>query len=154
MAWRIMVIAGLSACGCAKSYSQTNDCTPVSQLFYLPSIHLRPENKPIPKDMNESRKAEPTRPAPELSLKPDANAQLSAAVSAERRYASFVREGEFYLTKTQSPFNNPIDRFVDNVFRPEVFQVGKLPASCSIWTAVKRKNPLCLLNPEFFQISW
>ena len=34
--------------------------------------------------------------------------------------------------------------------------VGKTTVSCSILTAIKRKNPLCLINvnPYFLKVSW
>jgi len=43
---------------------------------------------------------------------------------------------------------------VDAIFEPEVLRLGKAGFSCSIVTAIKRCNPLCLLNPEFLRFSW
>ena len=31
---------------------------------------------------------------------------------------------------------------------------GKAVAGCTLYTAIKRKNPLCLLNPLFLFVSW
>jgi len=50
---------------------------------------------------------------------------------------------------------DPVTRVLDSIFRPEEFHVGRATTvSCSILTAIKRKNPLCLLNPLFLSVSW
>ena len=50
---------------------------------------------------------------------------------------------------------DPVTRVLDSVFRPEEFRVGRATTvSCSLLTAIKRKNPLCLLNPLFLSVSW
>ena len=50
--------------------------------------------------------------------------------------------------------NDALTRGFDTVFRPEEFHVRKTTISCSLLTAIKRKNPLCLINPIFLQVSW
>ena len=42
----------------------------------------------------------------------------------------------------------------DPVFAPEVVKVGKVQMSGGIVTAIKRKNPFCLLHPLVFVASW
>ena len=42
----------------------------------------------------------------------------------------------------------------DPVFAPEVVKVGKVQMSGGIVTAIKRKNPFCLLHPLAFVASW
>jgi hypothetical protein len=49
---------------------------------------------------------------------------------------------------------DPVTRVLYSVFRPEEFHVGRTTVSCSILTAIKRKNPLCLLNPLVLSVSW
>lgn len=80
--------------------------------------------------------------------------ELSTALSQAEPHGTFVRNDVFYLTRAEPELADDTARFVDQVFRPEVFHVGKIPATCTIWAAIKRKNPLCLLNPIFFQVSW
>jgi hypothetical protein len=49
------------------------------------------------------------------------------------------------------------DRFsraLDAVFTPEPIRIGGTEVSFSPITAIKRKNPLCLLNPLIFNVSW
>jgi len=50
--------------------------------------------------------------------------------------------------------SDPVTWVLYSVFRPEEFQVGRTTVSCSIFTAIKRKNPLCLLNPLVLSVSW
>jgi hypothetical protein len=45
-------------------------------------------------------------------------------------------------------------RFCESIFQPEEFRVGKTKVACSLLTAIKRKNPLCLLNPIILNVSW
>jgi hypothetical protein len=42
----------------------------------------------------------------------------------------------------------------DPVFAPVVVKVGKVQMSGGIVTAIKRKNPFCLLHPLVFVASW
>jgi len=50
---------------------------------------------------------------------------------------------------------NALERSLDQTFRPEVIHLGRqVTASCSVWTAIKRKNPLCLLNLTVLNVSW
>jgi hypothetical protein len=42
----------------------------------------------------------------------------------------------------------------DPVFAPEVVKVGKVRMSGGVVTAIKRKNPFCLLHPLAFVASW
>jgi len=59
-----------------------------------------------------------------------------------------------YLTRPEPPSDNLLIRFADSTFRPEVLKIGKTSVTCSIVTAIKRKNPLCLLNPCVLTLSW
>ena len=58
----------------------------------------------------------------------------------------------------QPPEPQPHDllsRGSDAIFKPEVFHIGqKATISCSILTAIKRRDPLCLINPHFLKITW
>jgi hypothetical protein len=61
-------------------------------------------------------------------------------------HSSVFRSDRFYLTQSRALPQNGLVRFVDGVFTPEVFQVGKASVSSPFATAIKRKNPLCLLS--------
>jgi len=58
------------------------------------------------------------------------------------------------LVKPEVVEMDPVSKFLDKTFTPEVVHFRKVEVSCSIYTAIKRKNPLCLLNPLFFQVTW
>ena len=91
-----------------------------------------------------------TKPAPEefaLSSAPDND--LFRKLDVYRR----LDEGG-YLTRSDSRSDNLIERSIDYTFRPELLHVGKTSMSCTLITAIKRKNPFCLLNPIFLQWSW
>ena len=59
-----------------------------------------------------------------------------------------------YLTRPEP--ETPLSHFLDSTFSPEVIHLGKgkAVAGCSIYTAIKHKNPLCLLNPMVLFFSW
>ena len=50
--------------------------------------------------------------------------------------------------------DNVVVQALNNTFSPEVIHYHKVDMSCTIFTAFKRKNPFCLLNPIFFNVSW
>jgi hypothetical protein len=59
------------------------------------------------------------------------------------------------LLKPPGPvYDSEIDRAMAAAFRREVIRVGNVQFSCSIITAIARKNPFCLLDSSFLQISF
>ena len=131
---------------------QTNSTAEVRPRFFLPPIHLRLDQEP-----------ETLKPAPSVSLSLTPISQASQATSSSLEiswsdgsefHSRVIRPGQFYLTRAEPLPNGTVARTLDRIFTPEVVHVGKIPVSASIVTAIKRKNPLCLLNPVFFQISW
>ena len=69
-----------------------------------------------------------------------------------RQLEQLDRQGR--LMQPDEPSDNRFVRAMDSVFRPEVVKIGGVAVSCSVITAVKRKNPLCLLNPMVIGIAW
>ena len=66
----------------------------------------------------------------------------------------FMAHGNSGLEKPIPPLS-PVVHALDTVFRPAEIRIGRTSAlSCSLWTAIQRKNPLCLLNPIVFNISF
>jgi hypothetical protein len=145
-------------CGCGLVFlavtcsGQTNSTVEAGPQFFLPPIHLRLEQEP-----------EAVKPASkvELSLKPLSQTPQITSSSLEvswsdgsEFHSSVIRPGEFYLTQAEPLPHGAVARTLDRIFSPEIVHVGKIPVSASIVTAIKRKNPLCLLNPIFFQISF
>lgn len=59
-----------------------------------------------------------------------------------------------YLTKPEVKPDGFLARFAES-FEPEVIHLGKhTTLSCTLITAIKHKNPLCLINPVFLVLSW
>ena len=50
--------------------------------------------------------------------------------------------------------DNAVVRALDHTFSPAVIHYRKADMSCTLFTAFKRKNAFCLLNPIFFNVSW
>jgi hypothetical protein len=67
----------------------------------------------------------------------------------------YGRHYDFDLIRPAKVSADPVTRALDSIFRPEEFHVGRTyTVSCSLLTAIKRKNPLCLVNPLFLSVSW
>ncbi len=75
------------------------------------------------------------------------------ASDLEMRVYRRLEEGG-YLTRREP--ETPLSHFMDRTFSPEEIHLGKgkAVAGCTLYTAIKRKNPLCLLNPLFLFVSW
>jgi len=70
----------------------------------------------------------------------------------ERLYRKLDRGG--YLAPREQKSDNKFVRAMDAIFVPEVIQIGDTAIAFSPYTAIKRKNPLCLLNPVPIVVSW
>lgn len=115
-------------------------------------------------------------PAPRLSAQDPASRTAPAIVSASASapmadsakemsatatgisdfdlYGPGGRGRQFILVRAEPGPDSGFARAVEAIFEPEVVHWGKKTVSCSVLTAIKRKNPLCLLNPIFFQLTW
>jgi hypothetical protein len=62
------------------------------------------------------------------------------------------REG---LMRPAGPtYGSDVERKIAEAFRPEIIHVGHVHICSSIITAIARKNPLCLLDPDILGISF
>ena len=81
---------------------------------------------------------------------------LEMEISQERiehaidRYQWMNGSASFLGPETDSQFSSPEER----LFQSEIIRIGKMKVSVSLITAIKRKNPLCLLHPVFLNINW
>ena len=148
------VLGCVAAGSCLCCSAQTNTCPKPVVSFFQPCLQLRQEPASLPVSKALAGPAEP------LLVKNTQRASASCKTRGQhcfsRRLArQLCRPDEFYLVPAEEPvFDHGVNRFFDQVFRPEEFHVGKHSVSSSITTAIKRKNPLCLLNPIVFQVSW
>ena len=67
-------------------------------------------------------------------------------------YERLLRQG--YFNRPTIASSTASGQWAEVVFSPEFFHWGKVDVSCSVLTAIQRRNPLCLLNPIFFQLTW
>jgi len=143
---------------------QTNQGAFHPEWFAPPQLTLRlPVSEvnpilPLPEFKPQSvvQPVEPQTSEPFLSDRPTTLAEELHASGRFRDfdlqiYARLEKQGCF--TKVERS-DSRIERFVENTFTPEVMHFRKVSVSCSLVTAVKRKNPFCLLNPYVLQLSW
>ncbi len=156
----------LPLCACLQAAAQTNATSAAGQWLVMPKLELRAltanpeetplhfEHKPV-KAPEQPAALKPGKSATEPSQTPSILARetsLSAGDFEADLYRRLERNG--YMSSPEPKSSNPFVRSMDAVFRPEVVQAGKKSVSCSIITAIKRKNPFCLLNPVPIYISW
>ncbi len=80
---------------------------------------------------------------------------VSASTGEVEGLQSFnVHSDRFYLEKLDLPAQSSFGKAMDALGQPEVVHVGKKVVTCSAITAVKRKNPLCLLNANILKVTW
>jgi hypothetical protein len=150
--------------------AQTNSGSLSRELFSTPQLQLRPlaQEPAIPgadfSDNNQLMQPD-LPPADNSKLSPGepwANSSIGNSfqlgISNDRsrsfamQYERLERGG--YLTRRELPTENRLYRFVNTTSEPEVTHLGKASMSCSLITALKKKNPLCLIDPIFFHLSW
>ena len=139
---RVLVVAGVAMALTAAAQTNSPDYT---RWFIVPKPHLRTEH------------ADP--PARSLGLEQSETSLSSLPASVEGRQQDFhlyyFGPRDFDFIRPVQVERDPVTRAFYSIFQPEVFQVGrKTTLSCSILTAIKRRNPLCLLNPIFFEMTW
>jgi hypothetical protein len=147
---------------CACGYSQTN-----ASLFSCRPLQLRElasevSTSQLPFASAALQLADP-RPDPDpqflsfnhktiVHAQPDVELDAFTGRTERQLYARLEQDGYFTRPRLQS--ENLIDRAVRSVFEPEAIRWGKTSVSCSLYTAIKRRNPFCLINPIFINISW
>jgi hypothetical protein len=150
---------------CLSAWSQTNCDPSASKLFAMPHAELRRLDSHSEKlhqtassDVEQSQVA--AAPRPSLDSSRAVTGDFSSHWTLDNFRSDFDRrmyqrlEDGGYLERPTPNSENRFDRCVTAIFKPEVFQVGKTSVSCSLLTAIKRRNPLCLINPIFFNLSW
>jgi hypothetical protein len=138
MHFRTLAVAfAMSSC-CTSYCSETNSLA--HALFCLPSISLRSEVRP---ELCRHESAAIQKPISAGSVESGDNESVQSNWEFHSR---IVRSDQFYLIQTKGLPESGFGRFVDGIFTPEVFRLGKVSVSCPVATAIKRKNPLSLLS--------
>jgi len=146
-----MVIARIAAAG-------TNSSPEYMRWFDLPKAHLRTEDEKPPSAAVLRPREQASSPAPVGPTLAELRTQdadpMAIANPVYRDFHLYHRWRDLELIQA-ARFPDPTTRFLEHTFQPEEFHPGrKVTLSASILTAIKRKNPLCLLNPTFFDLSW
>lgn len=95
----------------------------------------------------------PTPPTSDPDVLPDRTE--SDLVPGEFDYQTYrLVHASGFLERKEPENDDLFSRLARNIFEPEIFRVGRTTVCCSVLTAIKRKNPLCLLNPMVLNVSW
>jgi hypothetical protein len=158
----LLLAAGLQAA------AETNSAPGASQWLALPKLELR---EPSP-EVDSTGPGRSRATSDKVTLPPAGTKTVKSATALTNAPPSLLgadtslRTADFdadlyrrlersgYLTAPESKSANPFVRSMQAVFEPEVVHVGKTSVSLSVITAIKRKNPFCLLNPVPIYISW
>jgi hypothetical protein len=107
----------------------------------------------------ESPAVSPTSPFPAHVLdtnSPSRDVSASSGDTAPELQSYNVRSDRFFLISTvEPPPETPLGQALNSIAEPEIVHFGdNTTLACSAVTAVKRKNPLCLLNATFLKMTW
>jgi hypothetical protein len=159
---RITLTAWLVLFFAVTASAQTNSAEACHSLFLVPGSHLRD----LPSDaQSPGRAVSPDKVVSAGQAIPDDSAgamderlravRMSVSTGMDRFDLDLLHKLEqdgSFIRQPGPPTG--LAKFADSVFRPEVISLGKAKFTCTLITAIKRKNPLCLLNPYFLNFSW
>ena len=145
----VVLSLGLVLCG-SSAAAQTNVPSPTVSPFVLPPIQLW---EPPAAEEQSQTLAFAVPASPQFSGSAP-HVTLNTFNDDTEFHSRVIQSGQFYLTEPEPKSENRLVRAAEAIWTPEVVKVGKTSISCSVITAIKKKNPLCLLNPLFFQASW
>jgi len=165
-----IIISLLLVCYCLDVFGGTNAPLASPRLFSFHSLLLRtpiaeperamqsPTADPGNELTLETPLPQPAVTSPRLAAESDPSDSsepltLNTEQALMLRYYERVDRGG-YLTPPPRPPDNLYARTVNAIFQPEVMRVGKTFVAFSPITAIKRKNPLALLNPIVLNIAW
>lgn len=143
--------------------AQPNSHPQYTRWFIVPEPQLRTEYTEPPasrSDPPESQVDLSSLPAKmgsaDLKIQRSDPIALNVDRGAQDFESYYLRQQDFgFIQSAHVSDDTLVTRAFDSVFRPEEFRVGRTTTvSCSIMTAIKRKNPFCLLNPIFLNVSW
>ena len=160
---RMLFLALFVACGCCRGETNSIPC----ELFHSTRTELRTVSLENPQIQQSTTTETLTLDVPRTAkrdfdigsglnptrLVADTHPDSYAGALDPQLYHYLDRSG--YLTRPSPPSSNLLVRATDTVFTPEPIRIGKTATfSCTFLTAIKRKNPFCLLNPIFLQLTW
>lgn len=137
--------------------AQTNSDASYTNWLAVPAPHLQfsdPEPVHSAPSIDEVHLALPKVIAmPSLAVEPVHSSFVLGTDQFDSDF--FERELRRGLIAPPAEPRDRLSRGFEAVFKPEEVRIGRRATfSCTIWTAIKRKDPLCLLNPIFLHVSW
>jgi hypothetical protein len=117
----------------------------------LPTLSLKPRSDNPSEAPNPLENGDVSKPA---SPGEDAVSFHSGSELSRDRIALFDRLNRDGLVYRGPKHDSPLDHAMEAISRPEIIRIGHTELSCSLITAIAHKNPLCLLNPFFFNLSF
>jgi hypothetical protein len=166
---KAFLVVWIMLCCRSDSRSQTNATLVESNVFCLPQLQLGlPVLQLSPSTqsaaicgLKEFTLASPLPTQPDSTPASTTNAvsftntlNLAASETFSDVSPYPTRDLGRFLTKRDPESLSLLRHPVDAIFEPESLRLGKVTFSCSIVTAIKRRDPLCLLNPAFLGFSW
>jgi len=156
--------------GCSAAIAQTNPPPFSAELFSIAHLKLRdwkPEKTPETHGRGNNSGLHLSSSSQESvidsvwtnSIKSTGNLSLTADTATpdmsrfDREIYDRLERGG-YFKRLELPSDNRLERLLNSTFEPEVIRLGNVSVSCSAVTAIKRKNPFCLLNMIFLRVEW
>jgi hypothetical protein len=158
---KTILCGGIWAVSCLVSFAQTNVGN--AALIAPPFFHghwfpppttpeeIRPPSRP--QDVAATSSGGSDAPAPQTRVA----VARESALDNESYRAALLRsvEREMLLRRIPPPtFNSEIGRRIEDTFTPSPMKIGHVHIESSIITAIKKKNPFCLLNPDILHFAW
>jgi hypothetical protein len=137
--WKLGLACAVTTC-CISCSGQTSNSSPSSIQFCLPALQLWAGYSP------ELHKSESPLLSGSILSAPIKIEPIEGTLNDAAFHSRVVRDDRFYLSQSKSVSHDGAVGFVQGIFTPEVFHLGKTSLTCPFATAMKRKNPLCLLS--------
>jgi hypothetical protein len=136
-----LAVAFVVSCCCPCFSAETNLCAFPCVSYSLPPMHLRAEPRSEAPRTESSAATRTVLSASSESLQSGDNSNTGEF------HSRVFRSDRFYLTQSTTTLSDPgFVGFVEQVFKPEPVQFGKVSVMSPILTVAKTKNPLSLLS--------
>jgi hypothetical protein len=137
---RGLILLGWLWMACS-SWGQTNvNALPA---FSLPEPHLKTVLAPTP-----TTAFKPIYATKQLT------AEAMAAKLALEKDKELLAQANRVIVVPGSQPQNVVERSMMEIFDPVNYRFGHVVVGSSLTTAIAKKDPLCLLNPNIFWMSW
>ena len=164
---RLFMVSWVVIFCCSDAHAQTNELRAARLLYDVPLPKVRlasmaPELSTGVVSIERARAELPVRSAERVETAKASTNGLNASIEhhdfgrPEQEFLQLYHrlDGLGYFERAEAPSDSPFIRWAEGTFRPEVVHLGKTTMTCSLLTAIKRRNPFCLINPVVFQLSW